>query len=505
MRKKRTTLWTVLPLVLLLIVLSGCQSVGSLDIQKAMVSNLDVQSIESNQTLSVHLTPASSASAQNVMIAEVLNNSKLIIDHAKMESPTKLSVTGAVEYVGQRLPFHLYMSDGGVTIDLEGAKQPIYISSTLYTQASGLSSAWLGLTSDAAQAQAQEREFTKVVASFLFKHLPNPANISVDSVSTDVYGETLDLTRLHTELDGKEVLELVKPFLTSMTADEQGIKDLLGAFYDYYVPLLSQNQDSGSSVEELFGKREDFIQEGYTSIKETLDEVLKEYDKDIADLKQDESFNTVFGPETRVTADVYFDSDLHARKQNFDLTVALPADGSMDYTSINIHTESNAWNINGSVTAEPVDVSGGTLNISENTTPGTILRNFDSSSPIFKLLNLADISRKTVYIGDYSDYDDIIVRNKISYIPAKDLAEALDAKMQWNASTKQLTFTDDITGAVTVLKVNSKQATVDGQAKTLPASVIQVKGKTYVPVRAVAGFLGATVTSSYGDIVIERK
>ncbi|WP_411349166.1 copper amine oxidase N-terminal domain-containing protein [Paenibacillus sp. WLX2291] len=502
MRKKRTTLWTVLPLVLLLIVLSGCQSVGSLDIQKAMVSNLDVQSIESNQTLSVHLTPASSASAQNVMIAEVLNNSKLIIDHAKMESPSEMSLTGAVEYVGQRLPFHLYMNNDGVTIDLEGAKQPIYISYSLYEQATGLS----GVGFNFAAVQEQQREFTKVVASFLFKHLPNPSNIAVDSVSTDVYGETLDLTRLHTELDGKEVLELVKPFLTSMTADEQGIKDLIGAFYDYYAPIIAQSSaDSESSAASMFGDRDTFVQDGYTSVKETLDEVLKEYDQNIADLKQDESFNTVFGPETRVTADVYFDSDLHARKQNLDVTIALPADGSLDYTSINIHTESDAWNINGSVTAEPVDVSGGTLNISENTTPGTILRNFDSSSPIFKLLNLADISRKTVYIGDYSDYDDIIVRNKISYIPAKDLAEALDAKMQWNASTKQLSFTDDITGAVTVLKVNSKQATVDGQAKTLPANVIQVKGKTYVPVRAVAGFLGATVTSSYGDIVIERK
>ncbi|WP_411345346.1 copper amine oxidase N-terminal domain-containing protein [Paenibacillus sp. WLX1005] len=502
MRKKRTTLWIVLPLVLLLIVLSGCQSVGSLDIQKAMVSNLDVQSIESNQTLSVHLTPASSASAQNVMIAEVLNNSKLIIDHAKMESPSEMSLTGAVEYVGQRLPFHLYMNNDGVTIDLEGAKQPIYISYSLYEQATGLS----GVGFNFAAVQEQQREFTKAVASFLFKHLPNPSNIAVDSVSTDVYGETLDLTRLHTELDGKEVLELVKPFLTSMTADEQGIKDLIGAFYDYYAPIIAQSSaDSESSAASMFGDRDTFVQEGYTSVKETLDEVLKEYDQNIADLKQDESFNTVFGPETRVTADVYFDSDLHARKQNLDVTIALPADGSLDYTSINIHTESDAWNINGSVTAEPVDVSGGTLNISENTTPGTILRNFDSSSPIFKLLNLADISRKTVYIGDYSDYDDIIVRNKISYIPAKDLAEALDAKMQWNASTKQLTFTDDITGAVTVLKVNSKQATVDGQAKTLPANVIQVKGKTYVPVRAVAGFLGATVTSSYGDIVIERK
>ncbi|MEW4368336.1 copper amine oxidase N-terminal domain-containing protein [Paenibacillus kandeliae] len=501
MRKRKTTLWTMLPLVLLLIVLSGCQSVGSLDIQKAMISNLDVQSIESNQTLSVHLTPAASASAQNVMIAEVLNNSKLIIDHAKMESPTKLSVTGAVEYVGQRLPFHLYMNDDGVTIDLEGAKQPIYISYSLYEQATGLSSAGFSFS----LVQEQQREFTKVAAAFLFKHLPNPSNIAVDSVSADVYGETLDLTRLHTELDGKEVLELVKPFLTSIASDEQGIKDLIGAFYDYYAPIIAQSAGSEASSGSMFANRDTFIEEGYTAVKETLDEVLQEYDQNLADVRDNESFNTVFGPETRVTADVYFDSDLHARKQNFDLTIALPKDGSMDYTSINIHTESNAWNINGNVTAEPVDVSRGVLNINDDTTPGTILRNFDASSPIGKLLQLANISSKTVYVGPYSDYDDLIVRNKISYIPAKDLAEALDAKMQWNASTKQLTFTDDITGAVTVLKVNSKKATVDGQAKTLPASVIQVKGKTYVPVRAVAGWLGATVTSSSGDIIIERK
>ncbi len=491
-------LWVALPLVLLLIVLSGCQAVGNLDVKSALLRNLDVQSLESNQTLSLSMTPSESASVEDRMIAAVLNSSKLVIESAKMQSENELSMIGAVEYSGQRLPFHVFMNQDGVTIDLEGAKQPIYISYKTYGEAVGLSP---GL--NMASLQAGQKDFTKAVASFLFTHLPNPANISADTVSTAVYGGgNEDMTRLHMELNGQEVLQLVKPFLTSVAADEQGLKDVMGAFYDYYAPIMTQTGDE--SVEDLFGSREDFINEGYKSFNTGINDLLKNYDEQLASIQSDETVQAVFGPDTRVVSDVYFDKDMHARKQMFDLTVALPRDEYTPFTSINLHSESEVWNVNGNVVADPVDISAGVLNVNENTTPGTFLRNFDTNSTAYQLMKMADVSKKTVYVGPYSDYE-TITRNKVTYISAKDLASALDAKLDWNPSTKQLSLTDDITGAVINLKVNSKMATVDGQSRTLPANVIQVKGTTYVPLRGGASLLGATVNSSYGDITIERK
>ncbi len=492
-------LWIALPLVLLLIVLSGCQAVGNLDVKNALIRNLEVQSLESNQTLSLSLTPSESASADDRLIATILNSSKLVIDSAKMQSANELSLVGAVEYSGQRLPFHVYMNQGGVTINLDGAKHPIYISYEAYGEAVGFSGD-LSLQT----LQGQQKEFAKAVASFLFTHLPNAANISADTVSTAVYGgETMDLTRLHVELDGQEILQLVKPFLTSIAADEQGMKELLGAIYDFYTPMLAQLETgTDSGADSLWGSRDEFVNESYKSVSEALTDLLKEYDQQIEALKSDDSFTTVFGPNTRVVTDVYFDKDMYARKQMMDVTIALPQESP--YSSFNLHSESEAWNVNGNVVADPVDVSDGVLNVNDSTTAGTVLRNFESNSPVYQLMKMAGVTQKTVYVGEYSDYE-TITRNKMTYISVKDLASALDAKMEWNAASKQIRLTDDITGAVVELKINSKKATIDGKARMLPANVIQVKGTTYVPLRAGASLLGSTVNASYGEITIERK
>lgn len=495
MKKK---MWVALPLVVLLIVLSGCQAVGGFDVKNAMLRNLDIQSSDSSQTLSVKLTPSETATAEDMQLITIVNSSKLVIDSAKMQSMNVISVTGAVEYMGQRLPFQLYMDQKGMTIDLEGAKQPIYISFDMDQQLGGLSA-----NLNMGALREQQMEFAKSVGSFLFTHLPNPNQISVDSVNEDVYGESLDLTRLHIEFTGQEAVQLIKPFLTSVAADEQGMKELIGAFYDYFSPLLNQVDPSVNAADTI-GSREEFVNTGYTEISSMLNEFLANYDKQIGELQQDEDFNTILGPNTRVVSDVYVDKDLYTRKQTLDVTVALPKDEYTPFTSIHLHSDSQIWDINRNVTADQIDTSRGLLTVSSDTTPGTILRNFESTSQMAMLLNLADITNKVMYVDEYSDYD-TITRNKLTFITAKDLAEQFDADLNWNAATKQLTLTDDITGAVTVLTVGSKQATVDGEARTLPAAVTQVNGKTYVPLRAVAGILNATVTSSNGMIIVERK
>ncbi|WP_046213244.1 copper amine oxidase N-terminal domain-containing protein [Paenibacillus wulumuqiensis] len=495
-------LWITLPLVLLLIVLSGCQAVGNLDIKNAMIRNLDVKSMESSQTLSVQLTPSSTASADDIKMATILNSLQLNIDSAKLQADGKISVKGAVQYSGQQLPYHLYLDDKGMTIDLQGAKQPIYISFALNDSMTGLS----GLSGSFATTslQGEEQEFAKQIISFLYTHLPNPSDISVSSVQQEVYGENLDLTQLHVELTGQELITLVKPFLSSISQDEQGMRQLIGTFYDFMASTLKKAGDQ-SSLDSM-GSREKFVNNGYKEISKMLTLALKEYDSQLAELQESPEFNTVFGPNTRVSTDVYFDKDMYIRKQSMELTIALPDTEYTPFSSIRITTASESWNINGNVTADPVDTAGGVLQVSEKTTPGTFLRNFEETSPLYMLLNnMNGITEKTAYFGDYGDHDDIITRNRVTLVPAKDLAEALDAKMEWNASAKQLTLTDDITGAVTVLKLNSNQAVVDGQTQTLSSKVINVKGKVYVPLRSVAGILGATVTSEGNGFTVHRK
>lgn len=51
-------------------------------------------------------------------------------------------------------------------------------------------------------------------------------------------GEALSLSKLHLEVSGEEMLAMVKPFLTSISKDEQGLKDLIGDLYDVFYPVL---------------------------------------------------------------------------------------------------------------------------------------------------------------------------------------------------------------------------------------------------------------------------
>ena len=57
-----------------------------------------------------------------------INSISLNIDHAKMKDANTASVKGSVSIEGTKLPFHLSMDKSGMTIDVDGAQKPVYIS-----------------------------------------------------------------------------------------------------------------------------------------------------------------------------------------------------------------------------------------------------------------------------------------------------------------------------------------------------------------------------------------
>lgn len=499
--------WVILPLVLLLVLLSGCQAVGNLDINSAMVGDLKVKSIESKQSLAVQLTPTSTASAQERQLATVLNGMQLNIDHAKLQDNGNVSIEGGIAYSGMTLPFQMFMDTKGVTIALSGAQKPLYIPLTTEEQMAFLPG---NLTMN--QIEDQAKELITKSASLFFKHAPNPSNVTVDSVTQEVYGESVDLTHLHIELTGEEFITLVKPFLTSISTDEAGWRDLLATLYDFITYAESQmNTDEKQAMAYLTldQTKEEFVDESYTEVQSFLKDVLAEYDKYLKEVSAEPEFKTVFGTNTRLSLDLYFDKDMHTRKQIVDLTVALPSSEYMPYSMFNVHTENENWNVDGNIVADPIATPNGVLDItSKDLTPGAFLRSFDKTSPVYLLLHdVAHITEKSIYIDkdpSYASYN-VITKDRVLLMSVKELAEELDAKFTWDPATKKITLTDDITGAVTTLSLNSNKAVTDGKTKIMTHKVVKVKGVTYVPVRSVAEILGATVKSESAYIVVERK
>ncbi|MDZ4043259.1 MAG: copper amine oxidase N-terminal domain-containing protein [Eubacteriales bacterium] len=75
-------------------------------------------------------------------------------------------------------------------------------------------------------------------------------------------------------------------------------------------------------------------------------------------------------------------------------------------------------------------------------------------------------------------------------VPVRFIAEALDAKVEWKANTRQVVVID---GAEIVLTINSSRVLVNGLDKTLDCPAEIISSRTFVPLRFVSETLGAKV------------
>ncbi|RCX20348.1 copper amine oxidase-like protein [Fontibacillus phaseoli] len=499
------TKWLALPLALLLVVLAGCQAVAGFDINKALLQSVKPVSSESSQTMSVEVVPAAGAiSAEDKKIIDLINSFSLKVDSAKTQDASTASLKGTVGFDGKNLPFQLSMDEKGLVIQVEGAKQPIYIS---------LDSAAAGLPDMAAYSE-QSQQLSVQATEFLLKHLPNPSKISLKQVSDKVNGESVNLTNLQVEVRGDELVGLVKPFLTSVAKDEQGIKDLIGTFYDVFYPLLSSEMGGefmdAEDVETLPESKAVTVAALTAAIQEELNKFLADYDKQVADLlAETPEISTVLSKDTVFKMDLGFDSKLNIRKQNLELSVALPASEDLPIQAVKVKVASEIWNVGGTVTADKVDTSAGVIDVMDGTlTPGQVLRNFEPGSVVYNLLkDEAQITHKSIFLDPYNEYYGVISKKNTSFVPLRYLSEQLDAEVKWTPGSKQIVIIDDITGAQITVSVGSKEASVNGNKVTLDQPVfVHQDGTMYVPLRFIAESLGATVTvDEEGWIAIERQ
>ncbi|WP_091012409.1 MULTISPECIES: copper amine oxidase N-terminal domain-containing protein [Paenibacillus] len=498
------------PLVLLMVVLTGCQAVGGVDVGKAMANGASIKSGESRQSMNINIEPAKEfATEKDLEMIELINSISLDIDQAKMKDAKTASIKGTLSMEGTKLPFHLSMNESQLVIDLDGAQKPLYMSLDTFQDAQALPMV------DTKALEKQLEELSPKLFSFVLKHLSNPKNISVTPVQESVNGEALSLSKLHLEVSGEEMLAMVKPFLTSISKDEQGLKDLIGDLYDVFYPVLEAvNEVEGGGDDTLNSivpeSKDEAVASLYAMIKVGLDTMLVNYDQELTNLLNDTpEFKTVFGTETKLKMDFYLDSKLDIRKQNFELKVALPASEDLPVNAVTVSGNSEQWNIGGTVAVDEVDVSRGVMDLmKDDITPGQMLRNFDSNSLAYQLLkDEAGITSKSVVLFPDDEYAGAITVKNTTFVPLRYVSEELDAEVKWTKGSNQIVVIDDITGDEIVLTVGSKKATVAGKEVTMVESAYVGKdGKTYVPLRFVAESLGATVDKEQetGWIYIDR-
>lgn len=84
-----------------------------------------------------------------------------------------------------------------------------------------------------------------------------------------------------------------------------------------------------------------------------------------------------------------------------------------------------------------------------------------------------------------------IIKNGATLVPLRGIFESLGAKVDWNSSTQTVTATKESTKVI--LKIGSKQPTINGTVKAISTPAQIIKSSTMVPLRFVSESLGADV------------
>jgi hypothetical protein len=524
MEKKNKRTWISLLLVAVLVIMSGCQAVNGLELNKVIQNALSVKSAEAAETISLELipNPAVPPVDEEKRILELFSNVSLKLTDVKQEDYTRLSAKGVFEYSKGQIPFQMTVTDQDYTIMIEGAKKPIVIpnSGGGIQQSQELSKEMQDLVK---QAYQKFYEWYPSLGSYLAGNLPNPQTISVTNADEFVHSQGVTGKKIHAEIKGSELIELSKGFLTNLLADEKALKEILGQAYDLFTPLVKQSiTETGDADSEMnnmilpyLNNKTLAVEVAFTFITSNLKQALQSYDetvKNLESLPQGESLSTLLNDKQYLKTDILVDGDLRPRKTNTEIMFTLPEETMRTIKAFKLTMTSELWNINKPVKADVIDTSAGKIELSAVNNSSKLLGALDSKSRLYDLLkNDLMLSKKEVNLlmDNYSGFDESTkpyYRNDAIMVPARFVVEQLDADVVWNEADKQVVVTDALSGTVIKLNIGSKQASVNGMIKPLEAEAELKDGTTFVPVRFIAENMGAKVgwNSSQQMVTITR-
>ncbi|QGQ96326.1 copper amine oxidase N-terminal domain-containing protein [Paenibacillus psychroresistens] len=454
-------------LVIALVVLVGCQALGSLDLSKSIVDAMLANSQMSKQSLTLDLITddsKTSKSDEESAVLKLFSHLKLNLDQVKQESLEKISVRGSLEVLNRTIPFEAFVSPTLLVLKLEGAKKPLVLdlAGKAIDSADLLS---LGIEKDIIEQFTskitKDVNLHKAALNFLVNGLPNPEGITLDNVTETVYGESLSLNHVQAKIDGSQIIPLVKKFVLNLLQDDKGLREFVSQFYDVVQPVLiavfddmdkkeaeakakaeadaiadseatsSDNpdlEDPEANYEDPEANYEDSL--GYDSflspILKGLESVLKDRAMGIelihTEVKQllvlamvglqtvdeikDPLVKDVFSDKSYVKADLYIDNSGKLRKTKTELNFTPPAEENEGIESVKLTMESEHWNINEPVIADVIDTTD-SFTMDSITKPAEMLAILDKDSALYLLLkDDLQITKKSIVLNmSYSEYE----------------------------------------------------------------------------------------------------
>ncbi|MEI7025451.1 copper amine oxidase N-terminal domain-containing protein [Paenibacillus sp. y28] len=507
--------------LVLAIVLTGCQPVGGLDLNKAFLNGLDVQSMEGRTEVSLHfdVDSATMTDEQKTLLA-LVKDMKFSLDSVKMQDQQTMSLKGTFTYGRGSIPFQMYLADNKYYIQVEGlSKTLVYDPIAAIASTSGETEADVLARIEAVQESTQEQiqVLTRKIAGYAITNLPNPMDVKLEQVQRTINNEQLSLSKVSASVSGEEMPKLFVGFLKNVLADEQGLNQFLDELIDF-VLLIQENIESTMTAEEKeqlssqgpLGMLKEDRETAAMLLRTMVRGALQEMVNNASEL---DASQLTFLKAMNVKASIYYDSNLLERASEYEMTITPPEGietGGLKTFRIAINNE--VWNMNKPVQADVIDSSRGQLVMSSDLSAREVLGQFDPSSVAYKLLKEdLKVNRQMVVLFMNDEYSDGTTKPYIvegnTYVPARFVSEQLKAEVTWNDEAKQATISDKFLGIDMILTIGSKTALVNGKAVEMEAEAQIKEGTTFVPVRFIAEQLGGTVDwdGDLGMITIVRE
>jgi hypothetical protein len=532
----------ILALIGAVIMTAGCQAIGGVDLNKAMLGLFQAQSLEGSGTLTLELlqdgggTVASGDAAEQADFLKAMSPMKLHLEHMKIEGRNRWSVQGNLEIPKGAIPFEASLTPEELVLKPAGAVKPFVLKLNELGSA-GLAQGLPAVTPKQEQVlkelqnKLSSPEFMKPVYSYFINGLPNPKNTSLSHVTETINGESVSMVKAGTELSGEELVPWLKKVLVRLMQDDQGLKEVVGLFYDAFKPVFEAGigmpdqamgmgsdpapaspmnplaeagglADQASSrlgesfksiAEDLLSDRETAVEVLHTEVKQAMVVLL-------AMLGQADRSDSGLDSNSGVKTAIYLDSSLNLRGTDMELTIRNPkGTPEAGISGIKASSSFRYWNVGQPVKADTLP-SADAAQLNAASQPESLLHNLDSGSVLYRLLKEdLHVTRKTGYFfvpeeaaGVPADYGVYLDRDT-SMVRAKDLVNSIGGTLKWNEADRSLILSDRSGTHTLQMKVGLTEAAVNGVRTEAPASAVIQGDSAYVPLRFAAEALGGHV------------
>jgi len=518
--------WIVCALLLAVIV--GCQPVGGLNLNGVLLKQLDVvdrqeQSLTFELELDVKEDLLALEDEETKKWVELLKKTKLEISHYKVDGKGAQWATGTLTTAKGAVPFTLHAVNRTLRIDVGGAKRPLVVPLPDWQRTLDLalleSHYGLGTVTGAESSETVQPTFTdalrnlmKNVAPFFVERLPNPPVIAVDRVNESIHGVPTGLTKVHAELNGEQLGQLVPEYVNNLLADKVAIQKVV-------VDVLRWASELPPELKGLFSIDE--LIDNETDAEWFAEEIVNEIYPDLLEMKEElkefqktEEWKEVFDKGIELKTDLYVDDSLLVRKSSLEAIIA-PAAFAKENSpirSVKLRVTGEKWNVNGTVDIPAVVIPANALTAEEldEFEPYRFVRLFEEDSVIYDLLkNEFEIDDQNFELSSEWGIPFYVDDGGVAYVPLRETLRRFGIRPNLHEAAKgplEIRFYDEPTHKSITLRKGSDKATVNGQAVKLDHPLVNEANITYVSANDLFGLLGAeyeVTETTYGDLVMQ--